>query len=86
MSARTEGSYLYMEGDEIPFTVMMHPNDLMTELENAKQEAFLALPGLWTADETDEDEEEGELDQRTFYIRPKYVKAVSPYLVRRVDG
>lgn len=73
MGLAIDGSYVYMDDD--PFSCTLAPDLVVEKLENAEQDKYLPLPGRWTHTDT------REVHQRTFYVKPSKVKAVTPHCV-----
>lgn len=72
---KVAGSHLYGKGDPTPFKVLDPPDVVVRKLEDRVDEAeFVALRGEQVHEDT------GETAQRTIYVRPRSVWAVTPFL------
>jgi hypothetical protein len=75
MGFAIDGSFVYMSGDDDPFQCTLAPDLVVDKLESAAQDRYLPLPGKWTHRDTKEQHE------RTFYVKPREVKAVAPHCI-----
>lgn len=75
---RTVGSKVYMAGDPVPFTVLEPADVVIAKLEAARPSDFLPLNGEFT--KYDEDGDVVDSTERSFYVRPRSVAAVAPFL------